>query len=96
MKLFKSKKGTNNQTIIIFIALLFYFISLPFLFSAISKDIPSMTSCYETSDTTFLTGTIVGEFVTTVGCLPLWLNTLLIIIPFALLVGSGALLILHG
>jgi hypothetical protein len=92
---------TSNQTIVVFIVLLVYLVGMSFLLSAIGQDIPlnnvgsqSYSLCKNPPLCT--EKTFIGGIVTTVGDLPVWANTILIIIPVALLVLLIVLLVLHG
>ena len=87
---------TNNQTIIIFISCLIYLVALPFILNAVASD--NIDVGLESEDKSFFS--TINEFTlnvaTTVSDIPIWLNTILIIIPFAILIVTGILLILHG
>jgi hypothetical protein len=88
---------TNNQTIIVFIVLIFYLIGLGFLFNAIGKDITiSVDSEGKEIPTGLTETTFIGNIVTGINDCPIWLNTIFIAIPVALLILAGILLIVHG
>lgn len=83
---------TNNQTIVIFIALILYLVGLGFLFNAIGNDL----NIKYTETGQEINGNFVGNIVTGIEDCPIWLNTIFIIIPVALLIWLAVLLILHG
>jgi hypothetical protein len=91
---------TSNQTIVVFITLLVYLVGMSFLLSAIGKDIPinyghdEYNLCKNPPLCT--EKTFIGGIVTSVTDLPMWANTILIIIPVALLILLIVLLVLHG
>jgi len=97
---------TNNQTIVIFILLLFYLIGLGFLFQAIGHDININYTTTGQNVTTGVTGNIVtgyhaettfiGDIVTGISGIPDWINTIFILIPAILLIILAILLLLHG
>lgn len=91
---------TANQTLPVFIVLLIYLVGMSFLLSAIGQDIPidygedSYNLCQDPPLCT--EKTFIGGIVTTVNDLPVWANTILILIPVGLLILLIVLLILHG
>lgn len=90
---------TNNATIIIGIILVFYLVGLGFVMNAIGKDITINYSEKNQSlpnNALGTSNTFIGNIVTGISDCPIWMNTIFIIIPVALLVTIIILLILHG
>ena len=84
IKLLKSKSGTANFTIVVFIAILFYLVGLTIFLGFMEKNVKINYSneSYSTDSTIFPTHSFTGNIVNNVSDLPSWFNTLFIIIPF--------------
>lgn len=93
---------TANQTLTIFIILILYFVGMGFLMYYIGQDTDitiegvSTDNKFVCKNITCTEKTFVGNIVTGIDSLPIWLNTVAFIIPLALLVLIGILLLIHG
>ena len=84
---------TQNQTVIVAIVLLFYLVGLGIFLNEIGKTVPIE---YTSEDTFIFSDTFLGNIVNGVQSLPLWMNTIFIIMPSVLLGVTILLLVLHG
>ena len=95
---------TNNQTIVIVIVLVAYFIGLGFFLNAMGEDIPLETKgdtlqfCKKVNVLTMTCTeqTFIGNVIISIDSLPAFANAMFIVIPFILLVLFIVLLFVHG
>ena len=90
---------TANQTVIIFISLLLYFIVCGTILGFVQNDIPITTNGEEYSfckNVLCTEKTFFGNFIANIDGLPLWFNGIFFGIPLAVLIIIGILLLLHG